>query len=151
MKRAIIIIISVLVFIGIAYYFLIYRKEKEIQRSTINGGTNVGTNGNDIQGFYPGDVVYLAADKGSWVQNYGIPVYRQPIADSIGSFLEGVTRGDWYAGQPIGKVVEVIPGWIKVNVNNLQIWRFIVNVGYTNQIAKLTGDYWISDKALYKI
>lgn len=155
MKRPVfilLIVLGALVFIGLLYYFLIYKPSQKRSGSTID---DIGNSGN-TSSLQSNDLVYLKGDSSAWTGNHGIPIYRQPIADSIGSFLEGVTRGEWYAGQPIGKVKEIkivngeIP-WIKVGVNNLKIWKYIVNSGYTTQVGNLTGDYWVRENALFKL
>lgn len=135
--------IVILALIGLAYYFL-------IAKGTAKKYT-IGSNGNGTPSVPPikvGDDAYLNAAVGYYAGNgSGIPVYNKSVAAPAGNFLEGTTRADWYSG-PIGKVVEIKPGWIKVTVNDLQIWKFIFGTGYTTNIAKLTGDYWFSDKAI---
>lgn len=98
-----------------------------------------------------GDQVYLSGDSSLWASGAGLPVYRAPIADSQGNFLEGATRADWYPGQSIGNVQEIIPGWVKVYVGNLQIWRYIPGTGFTMTIGNLTGNYWFADNAVSKL
>lgn len=147
--RITLIIIAILLLIGIAYYFLIAKKSGE--RGGSNGSNSSSGGGVNASNINIGDEVYLQGDKSSWAGDNGIPVYSQPKADSQGSFLQGVVRGDWYAGQPIGKVVASQPGWTQVELNNMQIWKFAVSTGYTTVISHLTGKYWFSDKALFKL
>lgn len=146
--KIILIIVGILILIGLAYYFLVYKPSKASERGGSNGSN--GSNGN-TSSLSVGSDVYLNSDKSIWASGSGIPVYRKNVADSQGSFLEGTTRADWMPGWNIGKVVELQPGWAKVKLNNFQIWKFTVASGYTNQIAKLTGDYWFSDKAVIKL
>lgn len=152
------IIVVVLALAGAAYYFLIYKKEQELrlEDGTNSNGTQSGTSSTppQITSLKVGDSVYLNSDKSIWAGANGatgIPVYNNSITDSQGSFLEGVTRADWMPGWNIGTVLEIKQGWVKVRLNNFQIWKFNVGTGYTTNIAKLTGDYWFSDQAVKKL
>ena len=172
MKKSVVvilIIVGVVILIGLIYYFLIYKKEQQSRESTdaTSGGSGSGNGTTPIVSV--GEDVYLKTDKSAWAGDNGIPVYNKDVANNIGSFLEGVTRGDWYPSTSIGKVIEKKSGWVKVKLNNLQIWKFYVNQttlpvgtivngvaivvalpvkGYTQIKGYLTGDYWFSDKAL---
>lgn len=167
-RTKIILVIVVLLIIGIAYYLLIYKSSQLARSGTsgTNGGGNNSTPSSTVTPVNVGENAYLRTDVGNPAGNGtydGIPVYIQPIADSPGTYLEGISHSDWTSGNSIGKVVQKQNGWIKVSLNNYQIWKYFVSPtiltppdvtipktvqGYTGVIRKLTGDYWFSENHL---
>lgn len=189
MKRGITItlfIIGVLLLIGLAYYFLIYRRRGERgsdtstdngtatttttgirgctdpnatnynPQATVNDGSCVGGAGSNVYlktpAEFPGGT-YPAGPSDRW----GIPVYRENLSDSAGSYLIGVTRQEWLGGNSIGKVLENTKqskdgssgNWTKVKIENwdnnqLMVYEYTVSGGYSLNTKKITGDVWFA-------
>lgn len=175
MRAAITTIIGILIILSVAYYFLIFRPARLKRKGTETSGS--GNNSTPTPYDPPinvGENAFLRTDVGNPAGDTysGIPVYRQPIADGPGTYLEGVSRPDWLGGNAIGRVVEKKNGWIKANLNNYQIWKYYVSLttipagtnvnnvnipfpiqvkGYSGVIGKLTGDYWFKESHLKTI
>lgn len=132
---------------------------KDGKEGTIQGGICITTKNPILNPepvalpFIKGQNVYLnptASFSGTSVAS-GIPIYRLPIPDAVGTYLVGVTRPDWYAPNPIGKYVEQggNSNYSKIALTNIQIFKFS-NGQYTNQTENITGDYFIHNKEIQK-
>lgn len=152
-------ILLILIIIGLGYYYLVWKpsEDEKAAAAAVPSAPPVGPivplpPPPPTSKFKVGDDVYLNAAVGNPAgNNAGIPIYNFPAATSSGTYLVGTVRHEWYPGVKIGTIVEIgtTYDWVKVSLNNLQIWQF-TNGSYTIDVAFLTGGYWFSESHLSK-
>ena len=124
MKRGLVItlvVIGVLLLIGLAYYFLIYKPSQAVREGS--SGTN-GTDDTPSPPITTGQKVYLKLDAPAPGAGYGTNetvVYNAPVM--AGAYVLGKLHRNWYGNQPIGTVISDNGEWVKVKVGMLSDFR----------------------------
>lgn len=150
--KGILIFLAVVILIGIAYYFIVYKKSAPSAATGIPSGSGTSPHitgivpteaGNSVIGnqiitnqasnFNKGDNVYINNSYNS----DNVYVYTYPKADGL--YLIGDSRHSWWGAQPIGKFVEMAgANWAKITVSGFQIYQYP-----SNNITKISQDVFV--------